>query len=249
MFKDLKLKIGTRRIKNKSHKTKSANRAGGRKPTLLRRIWDIVCWPFRMLRALMVRFWAWIRTVDLIGMINLTLLVAIIVLFLLLIIDIIGCGKKQTVVVTDVPSVTIVADKPQITVTNSLAPTELVRPKLPLKRDPITRKFEKHTVSVAKNKCGNRPQAEIYGDVIIDRRGECPTLTDNVHIHGSLYLQNMHKYTLPCGAVIDGNLFLRDLGMLQFCGDFTVRGNIYVSPRSSFGPIPRTARIGGQIIL
>ena len=59
----------------------------------------------------------------------------------------------------------------------------------------------------------------------------------------------MQKYTLPCNINIEGNLFLRDMGMLQFCGAFTVKGNIYVSPRSSFGPLPKTARLGGQVIL
>jgi hypothetical protein len=39
------------------------------------------------------------------------------------------------------------------------------------------------------------------------------------------------------------------MGLLQFCGDFVVTGNIYVSPRSSFGPIPKTARIGGYVVL
>ena len=68
-------------------------------------------------------------------------------------------------------------------------------------------------------------------------------------VNGNLYLQDMHKYTLPCNIRVNGNVFLRDLGLLQFCGDFTITGNIYVSPRSSFGPIPRTARLGGRVIL
>ena len=91
--------------------------------------------------------------------------------------------------------------------------------------------------------------SEIFGDVIIESRGESAAIKNGAHIHGNLYLQRMHKYVLPCGVVIDGNLFLRDLHLLQFCGEFTVRGNIYVSPTSSFGPIPCNARIGGQVIL
>ena len=59
----------------------------------------------------------------------------------------------------------------------------------------------------------------------------------------------MRKYVLPCGIRIEGDLFLRDMGLLQFAGEFTVTGNIYVTPTSSFGPIPGTARIGGQVIL
>ena len=65
----------------------------------------------------------------------------------------------------------------------------------------------------------------------------------------SLYIQHMRKYVLPRGIQIEGNLFLRDMGLLEFAGEFTVTGNIYVTPNSSFGPIPSNARIGGQVIL
>ena len=44
-------------------------------------------------------------------------------------------------------------------------------------------------------------------------------------------------------------MFVRDVNKLQFCGDFEITGNIYVTPTSSFGPIPRSARLGGQVIL
>ena len=59
----------------------------------------------------------------------------------------------------------------------------------------------------------------------------------------------MRKYTLPCDAKIRGNLFIRNVDKLSFCGQFSVKGNIYVSKQSSFGPIPRNANIGGQVIL
>ena len=88
-----------------------------------------------------------------------------------------------------------------------------------------------------------------WGDVIIDSRGAGAMLQNGAQVNGNLYLQNMRKYTLPCDIRINGNLFLRDVNMLQFCGDFVVTGNIYVSPRSSFGPIPKTARVGGHVVL
>ena len=89
----------------------------------------------------------------------------------------------------------------------------------------------------------------MYGDVVIDSRGAATIIKNYTNVRGNLYLQNMRKYTLPCGVRVDGNLFLRDVNMLQFCGEFTVTGNIYVSPRSSFGPIPANARVGGNIVL
>jgi hypothetical protein len=89
----------------------------------------------------------------------------------------------------------------------------------------------------------------LMGDVIIDSRGAGAILQAGTQVNGNLYLQNMRKYTLPCDIRINGNLFLRDVNMLQFCGDFVITGNIYVSPRSSFGPIPKTARLGGHVVL
>ena len=89
----------------------------------------------------------------------------------------------------------------------------------------------------------------MYGDIIIDNRGDAKLLNNGTEIDGNLYLQNMRKYVLPCNIKISGNMFIRDVSMLQFCGDFEITGNIYVSPRSSFGPIPSSARLGGQVIL
>ncbi len=89
----------------------------------------------------------------------------------------------------------------------------------------------------------------VTGDVVVNGRGDGHMLTNDIRVQGNVYLQNMRKYVLPCNAYIDGHLFLRDVNMLQFCGDFVVTGNIYVSRRSSFGPIPSTARLGGQVIL
>ena len=67
-------------------------------------------------------------------------------------------------------------------------------------------------------------------------------------VNGNLILQNLRGYTLPCGIRINGDLLLRNVGQLKFCGCFEVTGNIYVSSNSSFGPIPRNARLGGQVI-
>jgi len=255
MFKELKLKIATRRLQRKNARkaTGARRRTTRKKAGFWARVLDVICWPFRMIARIARRIWAWIHSIDLIGLVNLTLLIAIIVLFSMLIIDLVGCCKKSVVVVADAPAMAVVPDKPQIAVTERAAPATIKprpAPTLPVRRDPVTRKFVSPTIVVTHSECErkNAPK-QLHGDVIIDRRGAQPILTDGVRINGNLYLQNMRKYILPCGTVIDGNLFLRDVEMLHFCGDFTVTGNIYVSPRSSFGPIPRTARLGGQVIL
>ena len=247
MFKELKLKIAARRVERK--KTRKNVRAKKNRKSFWNRVWDVICRPARAITNVARKIWAWIRSIDLIGLVNLTLLVAIIVLFSMLIIDIIGCRQKSIVVIGDAPSVAIQANRPNITVSNDVELGNAYRrANLPMRRDPATRKFIGAPISVNLYTKTPAPRT-IQGDVMIDRNPDSPLLSEGVHIYGDLYLQNMRKYTLPCGTVVHGNLFLRDVDMLQFCGDFTITGNIYVSPRSSFGPIPSTARLGGQIIL
>ncbi|MCL2018104.1 MAG: hypothetical protein FWG80_05040 [Alphaproteobacteria bacterium] len=88
----------------------------------------------------------------------------------------------------------------------------------------------------------------IVGDTIIDGTHHDAQINKNTNIRGNLFLQNMRHYTLPCGLKVDGNLYLRNVNLLRFCGSFTVTGDIYVSKSSSFGPIPKNARLGGQVI-
>ena len=215
------------------------------------RAWGIVCWPFRIIAKLCKRFWNWLCGINLIAMVNLALLIAIIVLFSMLIMDVIGC-RKQIVIVAK-PAAT-----EQITITEADAPRNVKqRPVLPIKVDSQTYKktatvnivpVKRSEVKVARTQTATRDN-KFWGDVIIDSRGAGAMLGNGAQVNGNLYLQNMRKYTLPCDIRINGNLFLRDVNMLQFCGDFVVTGNIYVSPRSSFGPIPKTARVGGHVVL
>ena len=238
MFDKLKMKFAARRVK-RNHRRRKA------KPSFWGRVWNIICAPFRFIGRVLARIWAWICRLDLVGLLNLTLLVAIVVLFSMLIIDVIKCRRDPIVVISE--PIPIVADE-STRVTKT--------PSLPIKRDVKTGKFlEKpvRIVPVEQDVAAERQtavlDATVYGDMIVDSRGAGDILKEGMHIKGNLYIQNMHKFILPCDIVVEGNLFLRDLGLLQFCGDFTVTGNIYVNPRSSFGPIPRTARIGGQVIL
>ncbi len=261
MFKELKLKLATRRIERKKN-AKAAKKPTPRKSVRAKksvrkiswaRVWNIICWPFRAIRNLCVRIWAWIRSIDLIGLVNITLLFSIIVLFSMLIIDIVKCNRTPDVVVLATPATKTVPAQKKISDTKTIAPAQVST--LPVKRD-ADRKYATRPVNVVPARpCAAtvrqtaRTRNTMFGDVIIDSRGAATILHNGDKIRGNLYLQNMRKYTLPCGVHIDGNLFLRDMNMVQFCGDFTVTGNIYVSPKSSFGPLPRTARIGGQVIL
>ncbi len=235
----------------KNLKKKIANYCRHKK-TLAGKTWYVLCAPFRYIWRGLTRLWAWIRGIDVIGMINCTLLVAIIVLFSMLIIDIIKANKKPVLIVAE-PVPVVATTQPKIA-----QPAEKIEyPTLPIKRDVKTNKYVAEPINIVRaQKCTTieikqmpRVRNTMYGDIIIDNRCTGKMLKSGDTIQGNLYLQNMRKYTLPCDIRIEGNLFLRDLGMLQFCGEFTVTGNIYVSPRSSFGPLPRTARIGGQVII
>lgn len=260
MFKELKMRIAARRVERKKAREQAAKKATKAKKSsesFWSKVWQVVCKPFKMIWQGLKNLWSWVRSIDLIGLVNITLLSSIIVLFSMLIIDIMGCNKKPVVIIAknDIEAVV----QPQITVTEKKAD---IKPKaepvvLPIKKDPVTRKYVNKPVT--KSTCGTdckiaqrqtaRVKNVMYGDIIVDSRGAASMLKEVDTVKGNLYLQNMRKYTLPCNMNIEGNLFLRDVNMLQFCGDFTVTGNIYVSPRSSFGPIPRTARLGGQVIL
>lgn len=242
MFKALKMTIATRRIQNK--KSRRSIKKNTPK-TFWGRVVHMAGWPFRMIARGCKKMWSWIRNIDLIGLVNSTLLVAIICLFSMLIIDVLNCRhnmshkpavQQQTVVKKAHTEQKIMVRNVNVT--------------LPLNKTNAT---PVNVARVKQDRVASRQIArtnnKIFGDTVIDTRGAATVLHNGTHVHGNLYLQNMRKYTLPCDIHIDGNLFLRDMGLLQFCGKFTVTGNIYVSPRSSFGPIPRTARIGGQVVL
>lgn len=269
MFSKLKMKFAARRVNNTHRRRRNG---ANRRPTFWGRVWRVITWPFRaiwalckwlwkMLGRLCRWIWTWLCGLDLVGLLNLTLLIAIIVLFSMLIIDIVKCRRDSVVVMTEptpVP-VTVVHEDDSDIVADIEGRKVRVRRlvKLPIARDVKTQEFLEEPVNVVPVKteeCLERQTARvddtIYGDVIVDSREAGATLLRrDTHVRGNVYIQNMRKYILPCGMHIDGNLFLRDMRLLEFCGEFTVTGNIYVSPRSSFGPIPAAARIGGQVIL
>jgi hypothetical protein len=257
MFERLKLKVAARRAERAKRARRNSNRPG-----FWACVWYVICWPFRKIWQFICWLWRLICGINVIGLLNLVLLVAIIVLCSMLIIDIINCHKKPVVIVTDpVPASTISkkinvpvvaepitkpvstsVEKSSSTPRKYTLPVSHNRPAEPIRvvravREPVT---ERQTARVNNT---------MYGDVIIDSRGAAMMLNNGYEINGNLYLQNMRKYVLPCDIKITGNMFVRDVNMLQFCGKFEIAGNIYVTPTSSFGPIPPNAYVGGQVIL
>ena len=270
MFDKLKMKFAARRMqREKDYAAIQKNVIAREHPFM-----TVISWPFRMIgrafrwifdciTAILSWFWdllvwvatsiwAWMCGINLIGLINLALLIAIIVLCSMLIISIVN-SKKPIVVNTGSANQVAVETTQQTKKVENTDTTDNKNIPLPIRRD--ARGDMQRPINVAPaNPCNNpalRPQGDgrIYGDVIIETRGERIMLKNGARIRGNLYLQRMRKYVLPCNVVVEGNIFLRDVNLLQFCGPFTVTGNIYVSPKSSFGPLPYNARLGGQVIL
>lgn len=221
-----------------------------KKDSFFKRVVRFLCLPFIFISKIFKAFWNWIKTINIVGLANIALLSVIIVMFSNLLMNI--TIKNNPV------------EKPKIQpkpVNNVVVSQQEYLPEkqeftLPLRRDEYNRKFIDRAENIAPTPvCETtvRQTARIknvmYGDVIIDSRQAGRMLRHGDKVQGNLYIQNIRKFVLPCDMYIDGDLFIRDVNMLQFCGDFTVTGNIYVSPRSSFGPIPRTAVLGGQIII
>jgi hypothetical protein len=242
------------------NKSKKLNRAARRtrwenfKYTLKR----IITFPWRVCCAI----WNWLKSIDVVGMINLTLLVVIILLFSSLIVDLVRCRRcpdVKTVNNNKARVETVVADSKN---DSNVYKRKIVKRKfnttLPLKADKQTNIVPKlKTVGVDKPQIVKElsfpsdelPQQKLSGDVIVDISPASPILSNGVEINGNLIIQNMRKYTLPCDMKVNGHLFIRNVERLQFCGSFTVNGNIYVNRQSSFGALPNGTKINGQIIL
>ncbi len=220
---------------------------------LLKAIWRLIC---RICR----KIWEWLKSIDVVGMVNLTLLIVIIVLFSILIANFVCCNKRSGCVNQN--NRTFISSTNQNNQNDSRKVVKrAVKTTLSGKKQAVasgangreqlngktTDDFENGT-NVAVSKDEAKVQV-LSGDVIVDVTPSSPVLADGVKINGNLFVQNMRKYTLPCGTKINGHLFVRNVDKLRFCGAFTVNGNIYVNRQSSFGPLPSGARVRGQIIL
>lgn len=195
------------------------------------RIWNVICWPFRKIAQLCKWFWNWVCNINFIGLLNTALLVVIIVLFSMLIMDFCRFSKTNIFKSSETEITTH-----NTTLQNNNKTTVNVTP---VKK--VDAVFAKKHIAKQNN--------TLMGDTVINTRAGGRMLRSGMTVRGNLYLQDMNKYILPCNIKIHGNLFLRDIGILQFCGKFSVSGNIYVTPTSSFGPIPRDAYVGGHVII
>lgn len=214
----------------------------------------IITFPWRVCCAV----WNWLKKIDVVGMVNLTLLVVIILLFSSLIVDLVRyqrCPmykriKSDNNVVTVMKNDSVSDSRKVVKRTFSTT--------LPVKADKKTNITPKiKTIGVKKPQIVKEvslpveelPQQSLSGDVIVTVDSSSPILYNGAKINGNLIIQNMRKYTLPCGVKINGHLFIRNVERLSFCGGFTVNGNIYVNRQSSFGALPNGTKINGQIIL
>ena len=253
---------------NKTQKIKQATR-NNKKRNFVATLKKIASYPWRACKAVWRWFvrvcraiWEWIKSINIVGMINLTLLVAIIVLLSSLILNITCCNKSQnTATKKSNDNVVVTNEKYQVVNNenkNHVVMNREFKGTLPIASDNKTGITPKIKVIGVKKPvidanvstpAKDLPKQNLYGDVIVDMYPNSPILTNGVTVQGNLFIQNMRKYTLPCGMKITGHLFIRNVEKLTFCGPFKVRGNIYVNRQSTFGPIPSDSHIGGQVIL
>ncbi|MDR0319649.1 MAG: hypothetical protein LBH81_02820 [Rickettsiales bacterium] len=108
--------------------------------------------------------------------------------------------------------------------------------------------------SAAEQKAASKPRYAISNaewlrqEESIRPAARVKNLPPMAEINGNLYIQNMDRYVVPCGTKVRGDMIVRNVRRLSFCGCMEVRGNIYVGKGTSFGPLPANAKIGGQII-
>lgn len=256
---------------DKSKKMKKAIRKT-RNKNIKQNIKKILMFPWRALKAVWrficrvcSKIWNWLKSINIVGMINLTLLVVIMVLCSSLINDYIRSDKFYTAATAaqvNGKAVAGAADKKANQPAVANKKRKVIKRKfnvtLPIKADQQTN--IKPQIKVSSNAkpvivkelsfpANELPKQRLNGDIIIDTFKGSVVLSNGVKINGNLFIQNMRKYTLPCDAVINGNLFIRNVDKVKFCGSFKVTGNIYVNRQSSFGPIPENAIVNGQVIL
>jgi hypothetical protein len=252
MFKKLKLRIAICRLKiaeDRARRAENCDAAGKKSSKFWARAKKIIKWPFVKIAELANRLWEWLCRLNIIAMVNLGILVGIIALFSVLISNVLDWGGN------DIRRGSVRDDTPR------LVSVRTMKIGGPQSKQYKTARVRGHFVRQTKSQniilpISDKAPMDIatavqktprHGDIIIDMDSR-KSIKSGDDIRGNVYVQYMRKYTLPCDIIIEGDLFLRDVELVKFCGGFTITGNIYVSKRSSFGPIPRNARLGGQVI-
>lgn len=252
----------TQKIKKATRKTRWGNFKMWCKKIILLPI-RAIKWLWRLICRICRAIWNWLKSIDIVGMINLTLLVAIIVLFLSLISDFVCCKNSSQKIVSnnvETTQTTKIADSQNRRVVKrkySNATTTVLPVRVDNQVQPENTKVQIRTVGVKKPEvvaelatpAEELPQQVLGGDVIVERAPNSPVLSNGARIDGNLFIQNMNKYTIPCDVKINGHLFIRNVQKLNFCGKIKVNGNVYVNRESAFGPFPEGTKINGQIIL
>jgi hypothetical protein len=221
-----------------------------KKPNFFVRAWR---WVKRSASA----FWRRLRALDAMAFFNILLLALVVAMLLVMLGNIRGQSARkrgaerpsgQILIINDRASAgwtrrptVVVSRNGAVMVERTAAADRRAAKKSARNQISITLPLKKKSVPVART--------VLPKSVMIDgRAARGAGLRPMTTINGDLYLQNMSRYTLPCGIRVNGNLFLRNVRLMKFCGGFEVKGNIYVSSNSSFGPIPRNAYLGGQVV-
>ncbi|MDR1071021.1 MAG: hypothetical protein LBL21_00030 [Rickettsiales bacterium] len=231
----------------------NATHALQKKPNLIVRAWR---WTKRQAAA----FWRYLRGLDKLAFFNIALLMLVCAM-LFVMFGQVSSKTKKTAVRSAAPQYAAAGkaraadgrekrvrrpERPTLVVARNGAPmiaSETLVPRRPKNvwGQNISLPIRRNAPAVAKKK-------SVPGTLMIDGHGRKANLSPMTTVGGDLILQNMRAFTLPCGVRINGNLMLRNVKLLKFCGCFDIAGNIYVSSDSSFGPIPKNAYLGGQVI-
>ena len=236
MFKKLKLKLATAKVKSEKEK------ADNKKTSFPERVKSALVAFGAKTKKTATDFYKWVRGLDMVGLVNSTLLISIIVLFSVLIMNIFNSNKNSDMKIVQNTQSEKRIEFPQPVDIFEEAYTDAV------KKPIVVQRPNKVLAANEENDTIKSVQNVVNGGFVIDGDFPGTKLSNGTIVKGNLYLQNMYKYTLPCKVYIDGDLFLRNVGMLRFAGSFVVTGNIYVSHNSSFGPLPKNARLDGQVI-
>lgn len=226
---------------------KAAEELKSKKDNVFVRFW-------RWIKRQTAAAWKWMRGLDKLVYFNIVLLALVCVLLFVMLgnvkerdaVDSVGYTVTERTQVMDLAASAERPNRPTVVVSrNSIPMIEQHRQKARAKQVTAEQKI---TLPLRQVRVASVNRRTVDGNIVIDGRGRNVAMPSMATINGNLYLQNLRNYTLPCGTKINGHLFLRDVSLLKFCGCFDVRGNIYVSSNSSFGPIPKDAILGGQVI-
>ena len=219
--------------------------------SIWRRIWAIICWPFKMIWAAICWLWHWIAGINLVALLNLALLISIIVLFSLLIMDLrhrantnrdaamCNTNTVTTVATTSETNSTFV--RPRIRRIESL-PVRQAAPLKIAKAKPVAKKTENKKpivtkkTAVAKTAAPVKPVSvqTVAAKPAAVKPAETKQTTASVStskriVHGDMIIDSLDaaKLVVP-GTQIRGNLYVQDLTTYTLPCNVTIDGNLII---------------------